>query len=70
MAGQDVNTAEQNAEFFAREKHARDVAALDTYRHIREAVTEEIAGAELLLDVGNGGVFDYDTETVRRIVGS
>ena len=68
MAGQDVNTAEQNAEFFAREKHARDVAALDTYRHIREAVTEEIAGAELLLDVGNGGVFDYDTETVRRIV--
>jgi SAM-dependent methyltransferase len=68
MAGQDANTAEQNAEFFAREKHARDVAALDTYRYIREAVTAEVAGTELLLDVGNGGVFDYDTDRVKQIV--
>jgi SAM-dependent methyltransferase len=65
---QDATSAEQNAEFFAREKHGRDVAELDTYRNIREVVTREIAGTELLLDVGNGGVFDYDTTRVGRIV--
>jgi SAM-dependent methyltransferase len=68
MPGQDTSTAKQNAKFFAREKHGRDVAELDTYRNIRETVTREIAGTELLLDVGNGGVFDYDTTQVGRIV--
>jgi SAM-dependent methyltransferase len=68
MTGQDTTSAEQNAEFFAREKHARDVAELDTYRLIREAVTREVAGTGWLLDVGNGGVFDYDTTQVGEIV--
>jgi SAM-dependent methyltransferase len=68
MAGQDANSAEQNAEFFVRDKHARDVAELDTYRNIRDAVTRELAGTEQLLDVGNGGVFDYDTDQVGEIV--
>jgi len=68
VPGQDVTTAQQNAEFFAREKHGRDAAALDTYRNIREALTREVAGTELLLDVGNGGVFEYDTTRVGRIV--
>ncbi len=68
MAGQDSISAEQNAEFFAREKHGRDVARLDTYRLIREAVTREVAGCGRLLDVGNGGVFDYDTTQVEEIV--
>jgi SAM-dependent methyltransferase len=68
MAGQDATSAEQNAEFFAREKHARDAAELDTYRHIRDALTREVAGTALLLDVGNGGVFEYDTTRVERIV--
>ena len=68
MPGQDAASAEQNAEFFSRDKHGRDVAALDTYHHIREAVTREVAGTKLLLDVGNGGVFDYDTKQVGKIV--
>jgi SAM-dependent methyltransferase len=68
MAGQDATSAEQNAEFFARENHGRDVAELDTYRNIREAVTREVAGTKRLLDVGNGGVFDYDTTQVDEIV--
>jgi SAM-dependent methyltransferase len=68
MPGQDTTSAEQNAEFFARDKHARDAAELDTYRNIREALTREVAGTELLLDVGNGGVFEYDTTRVGRIV--
>ena len=66
MTGQDAASAEQNAEFFARDKHGRDVAELDTYRLIREAITREVAGTERLLDVGNGGVFEYDTDAGRR----
>jgi SAM-dependent methyltransferase len=68
MARQDATSAEQNAEFFARDKHGRDAAELDTYRNIREALTREVAGTKLLLDVGNGGVFEYDTTRVERIV--
>jgi SAM-dependent methyltransferase len=68
MTGQDATSAEQNAEFFAGEKHGRDVAELDTYRLIREAVTREVAGTGRLLDVGNGAVFGYDTTQVEEIV--
>jgi SAM-dependent methyltransferase len=68
MARQDATSVEQNAEFFARDKHGRDAAELDTYRNIREALTREVAGTKLLLDVGNGGVFEYDTTQVERIV--
>ena len=68
MARQDATSVQQNAEFFARDKHGRDAAELDTYRNIREALTREVAGTELLLDVGNGGVFEYDTNRVERIV--
>jgi SAM-dependent methyltransferase len=68
MTGQDATSARQNAEFFARDKHGRDAAELDTYRLIREAITREVAGAHELLDVGNGGVFEYDTSQVKSIV--
>jgi SAM-dependent methyltransferase len=68
MARQDATSVEQNADFFARDKHGRDAAELDTYRNIREALTREVAATELLLDVGNGGVFEYDTDRVERIV--
>jgi hypothetical protein len=67
MARQDATSVEQNAEFFARDKHGRDAAELYTYRNIREALTREVAGTKLLLDVGNGGVFEYDTTQVERI---
>lgn len=65
---QAADAAARNAEFFAGEKHGRDVEALDTYRRIREAIEREIAGARRMLDVGNGGVFEYDTWLVERIV--
>jgi SAM-dependent methyltransferase len=68
VAGQDAVSVEQNAEFFERDKHRGDVAALDTYRLIREAITREITGCGRLLDVGNGGVFQYDTALVEEIV--
>ena len=44
------------------------MSELDTYRLIREAITRELAGVGRLLDVGNGGVFEYDTSLVGSIV--
>lgn len=66
--GQPEKTAELNAEFFATDQHGDAVAELDTYRFIREAVTEEVDGIGHMLDVGNGGVFEYETGRVGSIV--
>jgi len=67
--GQDAASVAQNTGFFnANERYARQVGSMSTYRNIRYAIDPEIAGAQRLLDVGNGGVFDYDTSQVQRIV--
>lgn len=66
--GQDEASAALNAEFFAREGYGEQVAKLDQYARIREAITREVDGIESLLDVGNGGVFEYDTSRVGSIV--
>lgn len=68
MARQEAASAAHNAEFFAGDKHGRDVAALDTYRLIGKAIEAEIAGLDCMLDVGNGGVFQYATDLVGEIV--
>src|SRR5262245_24895458 len=68
MSGQDATSAEQNAELFARDKHGHDVAELDTYRLIREAITAGRTVADRLVDVRHGRVFDYDADKVGRIV--
>ncbi len=65
---QDPAAAELNADFFEGEKHGELADQIDTYRRIREAITREVAGTEQLLDVGNGGVFEYDTDSVESIV--
>lgn len=66
--GQGPGTADRNAKFFATDKHGRDAAELDTYRLIREALNREVACDGRMLDVGNGGVFEYDTSLVNEIV--
>ena len=68
MTSQDPDSVAQNTQFFAGEKHSRDVATLDTYKRIREAIECEVAGCRRMLDVGNGGVFQYDTRLVEKIV--
>jgi SAM-dependent methyltransferase len=67
---QDTVSVEKNKSFFAdNTTYARNVARLETYRNIRAAVNAAIAGRRRLLDIGNGGVFDYDTRLVEEIVG-
>jgi SAM-dependent methyltransferase len=67
--GQDRASVAKNASFFdANERYANRVAALETYRYIRRAINREIIGTRRLLDVGNGGVFDYDTSLADQVV--
>lgn len=67
--GQDPGSVALNERFFAgSDDYADQVAELDTYRYIRTAITREVAGTRRLLDVGNGGVFEYDTALVDEIV--
>jgi SAM-dependent methyltransferase len=67
--GQDAASVTKNAKFFEDNKHfAQLIDSIDTYLHIGRALDREIAGARRLLDVGNGGVFAYDTRLAERIV--
>lgn len=67
---QDARSVEKNKSFFAdNSDYAANVAELDTYRNIRTAVDSEIGGIRRLLDVGNGGVFDYDTSLAEQVIG-
>ncbi len=67
-SGQDPGSVAKNREFFAKEGYGELVTRLDSYELIREAINKEVTGTEKLLDVGNGGVFEYDTGLVGSIV--
>lgn len=64
-----VEAQQRNLEFFCKniERYKKQVESLDTYARLREAINRKIAGIEHLLDIGNGGVFDYDTSLVTRV---
>jgi SAM-dependent methyltransferase len=58
-----------NARYFLEHIHEYEsaVSKIDTYATIRQFISVRVAGVSELLDVGNGGVFDYDTAKVGRI---
>jgi len=60
----------KNISFFGkhRDEYDKNVQELDTYKAIRGSLNEALRGIDRLLDIGNGGVFDYDTSTVHNIV--
>jgi SAM-dependent methyltransferase len=67
--GQDAASAAQNTIFFdGNADYAASIAKLETYRHIREAVSAAIGRPQRLLDIGNGGVFDYDVALAGEVV--
>ena len=68
--GQSGISSEKNSSFFRThlQSYSQNVQQLDTYLRIRTSIEEAISGTESLLDVGNGGVFDYDTSLARKIV--
>lgn len=65
---QSTASVEQNAKFFAHGSYARHAAQLDSHRLMRAVITKEVRGAGRVLDVGNGGVFEYDPAVVEAIV--
>jgi len=68
--GQSAASIGKNESFF-RDHHgaySEGVSNLDTYVHLRAAINQAISGIGLLLDVGNGGVFDYDPAQCGEVV--
>src|SRR5205807_903320 len=65
-------TEKKNQEYFSKhlEEYRANVARLDTYQRQRAVVTGLIEGSVSLVDIGNGGVFDYDTAVAQRIIES
>src|SRR5437763_134387 len=60
-------TVQTNIEWFrANENYMAGQSQLECYRHIRKIVERELRGVGDLLDVGNGGFFNYDTGLVGR----
>ena len=67
---QQQPSEEKNQSFFLdhHQDYKQKISKLKTYRNIFGEVTEAVSGAELLIDIGNGGVFDYETSRAKRIV--
>lgn len=69
--GQSIESIEDNISFFKNniDSYSSKVEKLDTYIILRSYINKAIQGIETLLDIGNGGVFDYDTSLIKKIVG-
>jgi SAM-dependent methyltransferase len=68
--GQSSLSLRANRDFFLKniESYKQKVETIDSYRLIREHITSLVSGADRMLDIGNGGVFAYDSERVREII--
>jgi SAM-dependent methyltransferase len=64
-ASHEQATARHNADWFDdNDLYVANQSKLEHYRHCRRCVEHEIRGVGRLLDVGNGGFFNYDTSLV------
>lgn len=68
--GQTKTSIQKNTAFFRDNVigYSNHVNGLDTYRNIRAFTNEALRGIDRLLDIGNGGTFDYDVGVVRELV--
>ncbi|MGD1067918.1 MAG: class I SAM-dependent methyltransferase, partial [Vulcanimicrobiaceae bacterium] len=66
--GQSEGSASKNALWFDHNaEYAQNVSTLDTYRRLRKETDHRLGDPGLLLDIGNGGVFDYDVTKARKL---
>ncbi len=64
------NINRKNIDFFSKNyNYQESVSQIDTYQILYNVITDKVKDANLLLDVGHGGSFDYDTSKVNKIVG-
>ena len=66
---EDVITAKNTSFFNDNDRYLQSVSKLATYVNIRNELATRLAGTRRLLDIGNGGVFDYPLEVAEEIVG-
>tara|TARA_B100000989_G_scaffold298806_1_gene289997 strand:+ start:6949 stop:7656 length:708 start_codon:yes stop_codon:yes gene_type:complete len=67
---QQEKISEKNAKFFNdNTNYRKNINNIDTYQNIRNEISEILAGTENLLDIGHGGVFDYNTDKINKIIG-
>jgi SAM-dependent methyltransferase len=68
MSGRPQSSVEANARWFAgNDGYVEAQSRLAHYRHIARMVGHELRGVGRLLDVGNGGFFNYDVALARHI---
>jgi SAM-dependent methyltransferase len=61
-------TIDTNSAWFNDNDHyMKAQTRLECYRNIRRVVEREVRGLNQLLDIGNGGFFNYDTATVGHV---
>jgi SAM-dependent methyltransferase len=67
--GQSKASTAANADYFLNNirEYERNVSRIDTYKKIRDFISGRIAGVGSVVDIGNGGVFDYDTSSIGQI---
>jgi SAM-dependent methyltransferase len=67
--GQSQASAAANTDYFLNNirEYESNVSRIDTYKTIRDFISNRIAGAASVVDIGNGGVFDYDTSGIEHI---
>jgi SAM-dependent methyltransferase len=67
---QSESNVQKNISFFKENltAYSSNVEALDTYKNIRRFTNEALTGINRLLDIGNGGTFDYDVNLVHELV--
>ena len=46
----------------------KNILEIDTYKNTKIEIDQEILNIDKMLDLGNGGVFDYSTDLVNKIV--
>lgn len=66
---QSERSVEKNTSFFRDQlnSYKSNVNTLDTYQTIRASIDAELNGINHLLDIGNGGTFDYDVSLLNKL---
>jgi len=68
-AKQNASSLLKNANWFAdNDFYKNTLQQLELYRFITLAAAHETAGTKALLDIGNGGVFEYPISHIGRVV--
>src|SRR6516225_6138481 len=67
--GQSVASLNANVSYFLNniQQYQALVSTIDTHRTISAFISQKLSGVGDLIDIGNGGVFDYDTSLVTSI---